>query len=148
MKKELEQELLAYIDGPYPFLSKLCEFIAFIKEKIPQANWVGFYSYEKGSGDLFLGPFQGEPACILIKKGKGVCGECVKQGKSIIVDDVSKLDNYICCSTSTKSELVAPVFNTGFLIGVMDLDSDDLAAFTVEDEQFLNEAIEIFSKNI
>lgn len=148
MKKELKDELLSLIEGSYPYFSKLCELIAFIKKYIPKANWVGIYCYEKGNWILHLGPFQGEPACIAIPWGKGVCGECAKERKSIRVDDVTKLTNYISCSSSTKSELVVPMYNSEFLIGVIDLDSDELAAFTEEDQIFIEECIKIFSKEI
>jgi GAF domain-containing protein len=70
-----------------------------------------------------LGPFQGKPACIRIKKGRGVCGTTVVEGKAIVVPDVHAFPGHIACDVNSRSELVVPVFANGAVFGVFDLDS-------------------------
>jgi L-methionine (R)-S-oxide reductase len=142
----MNDKILAYkdlISGQDNYLSKLANTTAYIKSIMPKASWVGFYLYEKGSDCLYLGPFQGDVACYTIPNGKGVCGQCMSQRKTLIVDDVTKFAGYISCSNTVKSEIVLPMRNDIFIIGVLDIDSDELNAFTKDDECLLNDILEI-----
>jgi GAF domain-containing protein len=82
---------------------------------------------------LKIGPYQGGHGCLTIPFSRGVCGACARAEASIIVPDVDAFPDHIACSSSTRSELVAPVFSRGRLIGVLDLDSDYPDAFTETD---------------
>jgi GAF domain-containing protein len=51
-----------------------------------------------------------------------------------IVPDVDAFPGHIACASSTRSEIVLPVWNgTGRLLGVLDLDSNTPAAFDAAD---------------
>lgn len=93
--------------------------------------WVGFYLIE---GDqLVLGPFQGDIACTRIARGRGVCGTSWQTGKTLVVPDVDAFPGHIACSSSSRSEIVVPLRNTeGEIVGVLDIDSDQLSDFTEE----------------
>ena len=93
--------------------------------------WVGFYLVE---GDqLVLGPFQGDIACTRIARGRGVCGTSWQTGQTLVVPDVDAFPGHIACSSSSRSEIVVPLRNTeGEIVGVLDIDSDQLSDFTEE----------------
>jgi GAF domain-containing protein len=87
---------------------------------------------------LKIGPYQGGHGCLVIPFSRGVCGAAARTGQVQNVPDVDAFPGHIACSSSTKSELVLPVWNgQGQLLGVLDLDSDTPAAFTAEDEAWL-----------
>ena len=93
--------------------------------------WVGFYLIE--GEELVLGPFQGDIACTRIARGRGVCGTSWQTGKTLVVPDVDAFPGHIACSSSSRSEIVVPLRNTeGEIVGVLDIDSDQLSDFTEE----------------
>lgn len=102
-------------------------------------NWVGIYLLE--GDELLLHNYIGRPTeHTQIPVGVGVCGAAVAQNRDIRVDDVSAEDNYLACSIETKSELVVLIRSEdGRVHGQIDLDSDEIAAFTPADEAGLRE---------
>ncbi len=102
--------------------------------------WVGFYLVK--DEELVLGPFQGPIACTRIQKGKGVCGTSWEQAKTLVVDDVDAFPGHIACSALSKSEIVVPLIKEGAVIGVLDIDSSELATFDATDEEYLIELCE------
>lgn len=102
--------------------------------------WVGFYLVKED--ELVLGPFQGPIACTRIQLGKGVCGTSWKEAKTLIVDDVDAFPGHIACSSASKSEIVVPILKNGRVIGVLDVDSDELATFDETDSVYLNQICE------
>lgn len=101
-------------------LPRLYNALATLHQLLGEGSWVGLYLYEDGA--LWLGPFQGSPACERIQPGKGVVGSCYQQEKTIFVEDVTKIENYICCDTSAKSEICAPIYREGRIIAILDVD--------------------------
>ncbi len=103
----------------------------------PLADWTGFYRVTTPE-TLKIGPYQGGHGCLVIPFSRGVCGAAARTGQIQNVPDVEAFPGHIACSSSTRSELVLPVWNgKGQLLGVLDLDSDTPAAFTAEDEAWL-----------
>jgi GAF domain-containing protein len=103
----------------------------------PRADWTGFYRVTAPEM-LKIGPYQGGHGCLVIPFSKGVCGAAARTGQIQNVPDVDAFPGHIACASSTKSELVLPVWNgQGRLLGVLDLDSDTPAAFTKDDEDWL-----------
>jgi GAF domain-containing protein len=88
---------------------------------------------------LVLGPFQGPVACTRIAFGKGVCGASWEQKTAILVPDVDAFPGHIACSSLSKSEVVLPLLKDGKVIGVLDVDSDQLNDFDEVDVKFLTE---------
>lgn len=100
-------------------------------------DWTGFYRVT-GPETLKIGPYQGGHGCLLIPFSRGVCGAAARSGEIQLVADVAAFDGHIACASSTRSELVLPVFaKGGRLIGVFDIDSDQPDAFTCEDADAL-----------
>ncbi|WP_420841698.1 GAF domain-containing protein [Gemmobacter caeruleus] len=103
----------------------------------PLSDWTGFYRVT-GPETLKIGPYQGGHGCLVIPFARGVCGAAARTGQTQIVPDVEAFADHIACSSSTRSELVLPVWNgAGRLLGVLDLDSDTEAAFTETDARAL-----------
>ena len=99
----------------------------------PLADWTGFYRVT-GPGLLKIGPYQGGHGCLVIPFARGVCGAAARTGQVQLVPDVEAFPGHIACASSTRSELVLPVWTGGGrLLGVLDLDSETPAAFTETD---------------
>lgn len=105
--------------------------------------WVGFYIVRQGQ--LVLGPFQGPIACTRIDFGKGVCGTCWKEKRTILVPDVDAFPGHIACSSASKSEIVVPGFRQGEVALVLDVDSDKLNDFDQIDLKSLEKVMSIVS---
>ena len=113
----------------------------------PYADWTGFYRVV--APDLLkIGPYQGGHGCLVLPFARGVCGAAARTGQVQNVPDVDAFPGHIACASSTRSELVLPVWNgAGRLLGVLDIDSDTPAAFTKADEDWLVPLLaEIFEK--
>ena len=96
-------------------------------------DWTGFYRVT-GPELLKIGPYQGGHGCLVIPFSRGVCGAAARTRAVQLVPDVDAFPGHIACASSTRSELVLPVFGKGGrLIGVLDIDSDQPSAFTSED---------------
>jgi GAF domain-containing protein len=126
----------------------------FIVEIIPQClpyyNWTGFYMLDPADPEmLVLGPFRGAPTeHVRIPVSQGICGAAVAQNRTVIVDDVNSDPRYLACSLETRSEIVVPVRVNGKVVGEIDIDSHDLAAFSPQDRQFLEKCAAIVGELI
>jgi len=116
-----------------------------ISQRLAHYNWTGFYMLDPDDSEtLVLGPFVGAPTeHVRIPVSQGICGAAVATGETVIVDDVNADPRYLSCSIETKSEIVVPIHVHGKVIGEIDIDSHDSAAFTDDDRQFLEEAARI-----
>ena len=108
--------------------------------------WIGFYLVK--NGELVLGPFQGDVACYRIRKGRGVCGTAWAEAQTQVVPDVEQFPGHIACSSLSKSEIVVPIFQGNEVIGVLDIDSDQLATFDETDRIYLEKMMETLSKQL
>ena len=108
--------------------------------------WIGFYMVK--NGELVLGPFQGDVACYRIRKGRGVCGTAWAEARTQVVPDVEQFPGHIACSSLSKSEIVVPIFRGDEVVGVLDIDSDQLATFDETDRIYLEQMIETLSKQL
>jgi len=113
-----------------------------LQDLLPHYNWVGFYMVEKGDAGaepmLVLGPYVGaETPHKRIPLHQGICGAAVSSAQTVVVDDVNGDPRYLACSIETKSEIVAPIFVNGKVVGELDIDSHLPAAFTEYDRQLV-----------
>ncbi len=136
--ESLIPQIEALLTGEPNLVANLANIAAALKEQF-NWFWVGFYWIIED--ELVLGPFQGPVACTRIKKGRGVCGAAWERSATIIVDDVEKFPGHIACSSLSKSEIVIPVFKDGKILGVLDVDSSELAAFDATDQVYLEKIV-------
>ena len=108
--------------------------------------WIGFYWVK--DEELVLGPFQGSVACYRIRKGRGVCGTAWAEAITQVVPNVDEFPGHIACSSLSKSEIVVPIFKDNEVVGVLDIDSDQLATFDETDKQYLELLTNTLSKKL
>ena len=138
----LKAQLRSLLSGERDFIANAANLSALLYHSIPNLNWAGFYLHK--DGELVLGPFQGQPACVRIAIGKGVCGTAAQQQQTIIVDNVHDFPGHIACDSASNSEIVVPIIKDDHLIGVLDLDSPSFRRFDEEDARGLNELVGVF----
>ena len=81
------------------------------------------------------GRSRGQPACVRIAWGNGVCGTAAARGETVLVRDVHDFPGHIACDPVSQSELVVPLIEDGRVTGVLDLDSPRLARFDAEEDR-------------
>ena len=149
-KEERYQQFLpllnAYISGETEAVSVLANVSAALHEAFHHF-WVGFYLV-KDANYLILGPFQGSAACFRIRRGRGVCGTAWAEGRTQVVPDVEQFPGHIACSSLSKSEIVVPMIADGEVLGVLDIDSDELATFDETDRIYLEKMVDVLVKTI
>lgn len=138
------QKAVELINGnPDDLLLKICELL---KKEVYHYDWVGFYILDPKNNELVLGPFVGKPTQHThIAVGKGVCGQVAESGKTMVVQDVTQMDNYISCGLEVQSEIVVPVLRNDKFIAELDIDSHSPAPFTDEDSKFLSSLCNLLS---
>jgi GAF domain-containing protein len=136
----LMPQIKGLLEGETDLVANLANVAAALKEQFGWF-WVGFYLVKNEV--LVLGPFQGPVACTRIKKGRGVCGSSWAQAQTLIVPDVEKFPGHIACSSLSKSEIVVPIIRNGEVLGVLDVDSEELDQFDQQDQKYLEQIIEI-----
>ena len=137
--QDLLVQIEAFADANDNPISVLSNCAAVMKMHFPEEYfWVGFYIVD--GEELFLGPFQGTPACTRIKFGRGVCGTAWKERRSLVVEDVEAFPGHIACSSLSRSEVVVPLFSDGVVVGEIDIDSTDLSTFDDIDREYLEKA--------
>ena len=135
-------QLLSLLKGEHDFVANAANFSALLFNSLPNVNWAGFY-FLKGD-ELVLGPFQGNPACVRLPMGQGVCGVAAQQLETIIVPNVHEFPGHIACDVASNSEIVVPLFDGERLLGVLDLDSTLIGRFDDQDAEGLNELATVF----
>ena len=104
------------------------------------------FIYRLEGDTLMLDAFTGEATeHTRIPVGRGVCGAAVAENANQLIDDVSKLQNYLCCSLKTKSEIVVLIRRDGEILGQLDIDGHEIGAFDKTDEAFLEELAAILA---
>lgn len=145
--QDLSKRISAFTEGEADVVALMATVACEVHHSDDRFDWTGFYRVTEP--DLLkIGPYQGGHGCLVIPFARGVCGAAARSRVPQLVDDVEAFPGHIACSSSTRSELVLPVFDSfGDVIGVFDLDSDQPAAFTLEDQQALTAILaSVFAK--
>ena len=142
----LNQQAQALIEQEPDLIANMANLSALLFNQLPALNWAGFYIMR--AGELVLGPFQGQVACVRIAVGKGVCGTAVSTGQVQLVKDVHEFPGHIACDAASNSEIVLPLRHNGEIIAVLDIDSPSLARFDAEDQAGLEQLISLFEQHL
>lgn len=143
--QEFIENFRPFVEGEKNLVSILANTTAALREAFG-FFWIGFYLTE---GEwMHLGPFQGSVACYRIKKGRGVCGTAWAEGKTLVVPDVDKFPGHIACSSLSRSEIVVPLYKDEDIIGVLDIDSDELNTFDETDREGLEKVCETICEQL
>lgn len=139
---QLQAQAQALVHGERDRIANAANLAALIFNSLPSLNWAGFYLYD--GQELVVGPFQGLPACVRIPLDKGVCGAAARTRQTQRIEDVDAFPGHIACDSASRSELVVPLVKGDTLIGVLDLDSPELARFDEEDQRGLEAIAQVF----
>ncbi|MCR5705335.1 MAG: GAF domain-containing protein [Acholeplasmatales bacterium] len=122
--------LEALIEGNKYKVTILSNASAYLYHSLENINWLGFYLLCDKT--LYLGPFQGKIACIEIPVGKGVCGNTIKEDKTLVVDNVLEYPGHIACDSNSRSEVCIPLHIGDMTYGLLDIDSPIFNRFNKE----------------
>jgi putative GAF sensor protein len=156
----LAKQIVSLAEVDAHWLPVLSNAAALLWDALDDINWAGFYlvdpatvtgegtdvdpapcAHESRTPELRLGPFQGKVACVRIPFGRGVCGTAAITKTSQLVEDVHQFPGHIACDSASNSEVVVPIFKDGQVVGVLDIDSPNVARFTQEDLSGLEQVV-------
>lgn len=140
-KTEQYQQVLDHvrtlIEGEADEIAVMATLVGELHHGLEHFDWTGFYRVV-APGLLKVGPYQGGHGCLTIPFAQGVCGKCAREARTQVVTDVAQVPHHIACASSTRSEIVVPVFDmAGGVRAVLDVDSDMPAAFDDTDARHL-----------
>jgi len=117
-------------------VARMATAVALLHHKMPHYFWTGFYRLVDGA--LTVGPYQGPLACQVLQAHTGVCWTGIDRGEPVVVADVHAFPGHIACDSRSQSEIVVPLRDAaGRIVGVLDVDSDEPAAFDEADREGL-----------
>ncbi|OOY19034.1 diguanylate cyclase [Thioclava sp. DLFJ5-1] len=129
---DLAKRIAALTEGETDEVALMATLACEIHHADDRFDWTGFYRVTEPEL-LKIGPYQGGHGCLVIPFSRGVCGAAAREGRTQLVPDVEAFPGHIACASSTRSELVIPVYAQRGLIAVLDIDSDQPDAFTEVD---------------
>ncbi len=141
----LAKQIQALIEDDLYMISSLSNVSAALWDAFSQINWVGFYL--RKDDQLVLGPFHGKVACVIIEKGKGVCGAAFLNDQTQRVEDVHAFAGHIACDVQSRSEIVIPIHHHGEVVAVLDMDSPVVSRFKERDQELLEEIVKVLENN-
>ena len=139
--EHMAKQAQSLVEGESDMIANMANISALLFTQLEDVNWSGFYLFKEEQ--LVLGPFQGNPACIRIPMGKGVCGTAAANKTVQRIDDVHTFDGHIACDAASNSEIVIPLIKNDQLIGVLDIDSPVFARFDQVDQDGLQAITDI-----
>jgi len=137
--RALIDELRGLLADEREVIANAANTSALLYHRLRDVNWVGFY-FVRGA-ELVLGPFQGQPACVRIARGRGVCGTAWQRGHILVVPDVHAFPGHIACDAASRAEIVVPLVHRQRIHGVLDIDSPRHDRFAAEDGHWLEQLV-------
>jgi GAF domain-containing protein len=143
--REVGAQIEAVLEDEADLLAGMATVVCLLHNAFPYYFWTGFYR-RVAADELLVGPYQGTMGCLRIRFGRGVCGACARERRSIVVPDVHAFPGHIACDSASASEIVVPVLDAaGELIAVLDVDSTLPDAFDETDREHLERIVGMLS---
>jgi len=142
----LAEQLQAMLESEKDPLANTATFVGLLYHAITDINWLGVYVLREH--ELVLGPFQGQPACVRIPLGRGVCGTAAGKRRTLRVADVCNFDGHIACDAASRSEIVVPLIAGEQLLGVLDIDSPEPDRFNQTDQEGIENLCRVFVREL
>jgi L-methionine (R)-S-oxide reductase len=140
------QELGAYVLAGAREPQQLCMVAEMIRAACDY-RWVGIYKIKRGDFVIAAKTGKCPPAYPRFPITQGLAGAAVESKQSIMVADVHKDPRYLPTFGSTQSEIVVPVITESEkVVGLIDVESEKLNAFTEADRDFLEHAAFLISR--
>ncbi len=143
---QLADQARGLLHGERDRIANAANLSSLVFHSLPELNWVGFYFFD--GQELVVGPFQGQPACVRIALGRGVCGTAATTRQTQRVADVDAFPGHIPCDSASRSELVVPLFLGDTLVGVFDFDSPVRDRFDLDDQHGLETLAILFLESL
>lgn len=131
--KLLDAQITALLADETDALASAANFVGLLYNAFDDINWLGIYVLR--DDELVLGPFQGQPACVHIALGAGVCGTAATTRTTQRIADVHEFPGHIVCDAASRSEIVVPLIVDNQLLGVLDIDSPLINRFNENDQE-------------
>ena len=133
--------LLSWVKGAKDLVSEVTDWIGIYYK----AN----YYLDEETTDLVLGPYYGESTShTRIPLERGLCGLALREERVVNVADVHTESEHIACSLKTNSELIIPLKDSeGKMVAELDIDCNQLGAFSSEVEEKFKDYCQSFAKN-
>ena len=145
--QSLVKQTESLIGGESNIIANMANISALLFTSLEDVNWAGFYFMDSPT-QLVLGPFQGNPACIRIPVGKGVCGTAAATEKTQLISDVHAFDGHIACDAASNSEIVVPIMKNGKIMAVLDIDSPSIGRFDTDDQAGLEALVKCLEASL
>ncbi|WP_273001784.1 GAF domain-containing protein, partial [Pseudoalteromonas issachenkonii] len=143
----LVKQTESLIGGESNIIANMANISALLFTSLEDVNWAGFYFMDSPT-ELVLGPFQGNPACIRIPVGKGVCGTAAATEQTQLISDVHAFDGHIACDAASNSEIVVPIMKNGRVFAVLDIDSPSIGRFDTDDQAGLEALVKCLEASL
>ena len=145
--QSLVKQTESLIGGESNIIANMANISALLFTSLEDVNWAGYYFMDSPS-ELVLGPFQGNPACIRIPVGKGVCGTAAATEQTQLISDVHAFDGHIACDAASNSEIVVPIMKNGRVFAVLDIDSPSIGRFDTDDQAGLEALVKCLEASL
>ncbi|ASM50118.1 GAF domain-containing protein [Pseudoalteromonas agarivorans] len=145
--QSLVKQTESLIAGESNVIANMANVSALLFTSLEDVNWAGFYFMDSPS-ELVLGPFQGNPACIRIPVGKGVCGTAAATLQTQLIEDVHAFDGHIACDAASNSEIVVPIMKNDKIVAVLDIDSPTIGRFDTDDQAGLEALVKCLEASL
>ena len=145
--QSLVKQTESLIAGESNVIANMANISALLFTSLEDVNWAGFYFMDSPT-ELVLGPFQGNPACIRIPVGKGVCGTAAATEQTQLISDVHAFDGHIACDAASNSEIVVPIMKNGHVFAVLDIDSPSIGRFDTDDQAGLEALVKCLEASL
>ncbi|KGK01329.1 MULTISPECIES: GAF domain-containing protein [Pseudoalteromonas] len=145
--QSLVKQTESLIGGESNIIANMANISALLFTSLEDVNWAGFYFMDSPT-ELVLGPFQGNPACIRIPVGKGVCGTAAATEQTQLISDVHAFDGHIACDAASNSEIVVPIMKNGSVFAVLDIDSPSIGRFDTDDQAGLEALVKCLEASL
>jgi GAF domain-containing protein len=110
-------------------------------------RWVGIYKISRGDFVIVARTGETPPAYPRFPITQGLAGSAVESKQSVMVADVHKDPRYLPTFGSTMSEIVVPIISeSGRAVGLIDVESEKLDAFTEKDREFLERVAALLAR--
>lgn len=136
--REVRARIVSLLEGETDAVAAMATVVCELHHAFESYDWTGFYRVVAPEM-LAVGPYQGGHGCLRIPFSRGVCGAAARTRETQLVPDVHAFPDHIACASSTRSEIVVPVFAQGKVVAVLDVDSDATAAFDSVDRAALED---------
>jgi L-methionine (R)-S-oxide reductase len=141
---ELTRELVE-ASAAFAERSVRAERVATAIRRYGDYRWVGIY--DVGSDEIAVVAWDGPapPTHRRFPRSAALCGAAVASRRPVVVGDVTTDPRYLTTHSSTRSEILVPVFASGILVDLIDVESERPDAFAADDEQLLKRCAALIS---